>query len=107
MSRPLVILGIAAALALPLNAYGSHGATRVPHIVGRTLRGAEQQLFSDHFRWRVAPGSQIYSRPLPPNQHTSMDDIPVTKQRPAPGTRARRGTVITIITPCTAAHPCS
>jgi hypothetical protein len=107
MNRPIVTVGIAAALALPLNACGSHSSTRVPHIVGLTLRAAEQQLFSDHLHWRVAPGTQIYSRPLPPNEHTSIDDIPVTGQQPAARTQTRPGTAITIITPCTATHPCS
>ena len=105
MKRPLATLAIAVALAP--NACGSHAPTRVPHIVGLTLRAAEQQLFSHHLGWRVAPGIEIYTQPLPPNQHTSMDDIPVTGQQPAAGTPSRPGTVITIITPCTATNPCS
>jgi hypothetical protein len=106
MNRPLVSLSIAAAVALPFNGCGNQ-SPRVPHIVGLALGRAERQLFSEHLRWRIAPDTQIYSRPLPPNQHTSMDDIPVTGQQPAAGRKTRPDAVITIITPCTATRPCS
>jgi len=105
MKRPATTLAIAATLAL--SACGSHTTSRVPHIVGLTLRGAEQQLAGHHLRWRIAPGTQIYSQTLPANQHTSMDDIPVTGQHPTANTPTRPNTVITIITPCTSTHPCS
>jgi hypothetical protein len=107
MKRPLAALGLAAVLAFPLSACGNDAPARVPRIVGLDLRRAEQQLASLHLRWRMAPGTQIYARALAPNQHTSMDDIPVTGQRPAAGTSAVHGTVITITTPCTGSHPCS
>jgi hypothetical protein len=107
MKRPLATVGLAAALGLPLNACGNHASTRVPQIVGLALRRAEQQLAGDHFRWRIVPSSQIYTRPLAPNQHASMDEIPVTGQQPVAGTSAAPGTIVTITTPCTGSHPCS
>ena len=107
MKGPIATLAIAGVLTLSLNACGSHAPTRVPRIVGLTLRTAEQRLFSHHLGWRVAPGTQAYRQSLPPNEHTSMDDIPVTGQQPAAGTPSGPGAVVTIITRCTATHPCS
>ncbi len=107
MKRPLATLGAVAVLVLSLNACGNDASTRVPRIIGLDLRRAEQQLAGLHLRWRIAPGTQIYTQALAPNQHTSMDDIPVAGQRPAADTSAVPGTVVTIITPCTGSHPCS
>jgi hypothetical protein len=36
-----------------------------------------------------------------------MDDIPVVGQRPTAGMQAKGGAIVTIITPCTSASPCS
>lgn len=64
------------------------------------LRGAEQQLFRHRLRWRVAPGDQVFSRPLPAGEHSSADDFPVTGQRPAAGTQTKPNAVIVVVTPC-------
>jgi hypothetical protein len=98
---------IAGATAVLISGCGTPAATHVPRIVGLNVRRAEQQLFARHLRWRVAPGSQIYSRPLPATQSTSVDEFPVTGQRPAAGAQTKLHAVITIITPCTSTHPCS
>lgn len=106
------VLGAAAAGAFLLGGCGSdttarHTTARVPRIVGLKLRAAEEQLFMEHLRWRIAPGSQVFSRLLPDNVHVSTDDLPVTGQKPAAGTATRIGAIVTIITPCTSTHPCA
>lgn len=104
-------LGIAAAGSLLLGGCGSQTRTpttaRVPRLVGLQLRTAERQLFIRHLRWRIAPGRQVFSRMLPPDEHTSTDDLPVTGQAPHAGTIAKSSAVVTIITPCTRKHPCA
>lgn len=104
-------LMIAIAGSLPLGGCGSQAQTlktpRVPKIVGHQLRAAEQQLFNRDLRWRIAPGTQVFSHMLPPNVGTSTDDLPVTGQAPAAGTVVKPKAVVTIITPCTRKHPCA
>jgi hypothetical protein len=107
MSRPGSIFVLAAGLSLLLGACGGQTTTRVPRIVGLNVRSAEVRLFREHLRWRVAPGTKVFSRPLPSGQYSSNDEFPVTGQRPAAGTAAKTQSVITILTPCTSTAPCS
>lgn len=112
--RRLTALSVVA-LALGLAGCGLHTTKQisgvppsaVPNVVGMKLRAAEQELYRNHLRWRIAPGRQVHSRPYPPGTGSSMDDISVVAQHPAAGQEAKRGAVVTLITPCTRAHPCS
>ena len=108
MQRRRSRLAVTAVLAVLSTGCGSQATTtHVPRIIGLKLRNAEQRLFDHHLRWRVAPGTHVYAKPLPATEHISTDDIPVTGQKPAAGTKTKSNAVVAIITPCTATHPCS
>jgi|SRR5579884_1560017 len=110
MKPRVAVLAIAAAGALVAGGCASqtnHATPRVPKIVGLQLRAAEQRLYTRHLRWRIAPGSQVFSRPLAPDMHLSTDDLPVIGQSPRAGSATDRNAVVTIVTPCTRKHPCS
>jgi hypothetical protein len=82
--------------------------TTVPRIVGLKLRAAEQTLFDHHLRWRVGiTHGPISSQPERPGIGNSLDDLPVTTQKPAAGSLTRRNAVVTIGIPCSRRHPCA
>jgi hypothetical protein len=75
--------------------------------MGLQLRAAETKLERRALRWRIAPGKTAYSKTLPPDVHSSEDDLPVIGQSPKAGTPTTRGTIVVIRTPCTAKTPCA
>ncbi len=105
------VLGVACAVAVLLGGCAartsSHSISRVPKIVGLQLRTAEDTLYTQHLRWRIAPGSHVFSSLLPSDVGMSTDDLPVIGQKPSAGTAAKPNAVVTIITPCTRKHPCA
>jgi hypothetical protein len=81
----------------------SDGRVAVPKLVGATLRDATCTLLDMHLRWRFR-GGRASARPMSgcgdDGVGSSMDDIPVTGQRPAAGTRVRRGSVVVLEDEC-------
>lgn len=107
MTRQHGALGLTVAIAFMLGGCGGQAAIHVPRLTGMKVRDAESQLFHHHLRWRVAPGTQVFSRPLPAGEYSSADEFRVTGQHPAAGARTKANAVVVIVTPCTATKPCS
>jgi hypothetical protein len=80
------------------------GRVAVPKVDGSSLRDATCTLLEMHLRWRFRGQRHASARPMSgcgnDGVGSSMDDIRVTGQRPAPGTRVRRGSVVVLEDEC-------
>lgn len=102
------VLCLPAIAAVSLAACGnSVDHSRVPNVVGKPARDAEQALAATHLRWRLGTRGALESTAPTGDQISSSDQHPVTKQSPAAGTKARRGLVVELDTQCTVlrSHP--
>jgi beta-lactam-binding protein with PASTA domain len=84
----------------------SDARVTVPDLRGVTLRDATCRLKDMGLRWRLRGERRAYTRQFSgcgdgdEGIANSGDDDPVTGQTPAPGTRVRRGAVVTLDTEC-------
>lgn len=108
--HPYLVVGLNASSSWGL---GTGGAVlvRTPKLVGQDMRDATCAVVGAHLRWRFPWQQSASGRPESgcggSQLGSSMDDIEVLGQAPAPGTSIPRGSVVVLRTMCTPTNPCS